>query len=76
MSLLIKALDKAQEAKAQEAKAQELKAQIADTKQADKVLETGSDSATKRKPQVLVNTITKPAVNAASAKLAAAQPMR
>jgi len=81
MSLLIKALDKAQEAKALEAKLQE-KARTAETKQteqmrsdraqADKVLETASNSAPKRKPQVLDNTVVMPALNAASAKLAAA----
>lgn len=78
MSLLIKALDKAQEAKAQEAKAQDLKAQAAETKrvevnqiQSNKALEISNDSATKRKPQTLENTTAKP-VNATSAKLAAA----
>jgi len=76
MSLLIKALDKAQEAKAQE------KARVAETKQtelmrsdrtqANKALEAAGDSVTKRKPQVLDNTTVMPALNAASAKLAAA----
>ena len=61
MSLLIKALDKAQEAKAQEAKAQE-----------KKVRDANAEPAVKRKPQILDNDVTQSSVNSTTAKIAAA----
>lgn len=57
MSLLIKALDKAQEAKAQEVKAQEVKTQEKEARDA------GADSVAKRKPQVLDDDASQPAIN-------------
>ncbi len=69
MSLLIKALDKAQEAKAKETQAQAAKIEQV---QADKPLETSLHSAIKRKPHALENNVPNYVVNAASAKLAAA----
>lgn len=71
MSLLIKALDKAQEAKAKESQSQADKieqtgnAKIAQT-QADKTLETYPYSVIKRKPQALENDVANSAVNAAT----------
>jgi tetratricopeptide (TPR) repeat protein len=77
MSLLIKALDKAQEAKAKETQAQAAKIEQTENAkveqpQADKTLETSFSSAIKRKPHALENDIPSAVVNAASAKLAAA----
>ena len=60
MSLLIKALDKAQEAKAQEAKAQDKRTR-----------DVNADYSPKRKPSTLDNDVLSPADNATSAKLAA-----
>ncbi|MES2580593.1 MAG: hypothetical protein V4552_08600 [Pseudomonadota bacterium] len=77
MSLLIKALDKAQEAKAKETQAQATKIEQTENArieqaQADMQVETSLSSAIKRKPHALENDVPNSVVNAASAKLAAA----
>jgi tetratricopeptide (TPR) repeat protein len=78
MSLLIKALDKAQEAKAQENKTQAAKLKQTeqqgnlDNNLASKSIGNQAETANRRKPQVIENVVAAPQPNAASAKLAAA----
>lgn len=77
MSLLIKALDKAQEAKAKETQAQAAKIEQTENAeigqaQADKTLESSLRSTVKRKPHALENADPNALDNAATAKLAAA----